>query len=42
MDMSYVPGSHKFGHAIRKAIYEKIPYQPYWHLKILKKYLKII
>ena len=21
--MSYVPGSHKFGHAIRKAIYEK-------------------
>ena len=39
--MSYVPGSHKFGHAIRKAIYEKkIPYQPYWHLKDFKKILK--
>jgi hypothetical protein len=36
--MSYVPGSHKLGFAIRKAIYEKkIPYQPYWSLKEFKK-----
>ena len=39
--MSYVPGSHKLGYAIRKAIYEKkIPYQPYWSLKDFKKILK--
>lgn len=39
--MSYVPGSHKFGYAIRKAIYEKkIPYQPYWDINDFKKILK--
>ena len=36
-----MPGSHKLGYAIRKAIYEKkIPYQPYWSLKDFKKILK--
>ncbi len=38
--MSYVPGSHKIGFAIRKAIYnKKIPYQPYWSLRDFKKIL---
>lgn len=32
--MSYIPGSHKIGYAIRKGIFEKkINYQPYWHLR---------
>tara|TARA_A100001015_G_scaffold316774_1_gene431946 strand:- start:2300 stop:3106 length:807 start_codon:yes stop_codon:yes gene_type:complete len=31
--MSYIPGSHKIGFAIRKGIFEKkIGYQPYWNL----------
>lgn len=38
--MSYVPGSHKIGYAIRKAIFEKkIEYQPYWSLFDFKKIL---
>ena len=32
--MSYIPGSHKVGYAIRKGIYEgKIKYKPYWNLR---------
>lgn len=35
--MSYIPGSHKIGFAIRKGIFEKkIKYKPYWHLKDLR------
>ena len=36
--MSYIPGSHKIGYAIRKGIFEKkISYRPYWHLKDFRK-----
>ena len=36
--MSYIPGSHKIGYAIRSAIYKKdIQYQPYWSIKGFKK-----
>ena len=36
--MSYLPGSHKIGYAIRKGIYTKnIKYQPYWSIKDFKK-----
>jgi len=36
--MSYIPGSHKIGYAIRSAIYKKdIQYQPYWGVKDFKK-----
>lgn len=36
--MSYIPGSNKFGYAIRSAIYKKhIQYQPYWSIKDFKK-----
>ena len=39
--MSYIPGSHKLGYLIRKAIYEKkIDYQPYWSLNDFTKILK--
>ena len=32
--MSYIPGSHKIGYQIRKAIYcNEISYQPYWSLR---------
>ncbi len=36
--MSYIPESHKIGHAIRKSIFEKkIRYQPYWSVGDFKK-----
>ena len=36
--MSYIPGSHKIGYAIRKGIFEKkISYRIYWHLKDFRK-----
>ena len=36
--MSYLPGSHKLGYAIRKGIFDKqINYQPYWSVKDFKK-----
>ena len=38
--MSYVPGSHKFGHVQEKAIYEKNSLSTRWHLKDFKKILK--
>ena len=39
--MSYIPGSHKIGYAIRKGIFnKKINYQPYWKLKNFKKIIK--
>ena len=35
--MSYIPGSHKIGYAIRSAIYKKhIKYQPYWSIRDFK------
>jgi hypothetical protein len=38
--MSYIPGSHRIGYAIRKSIYEKkISYQPYWNLVDFRKIL---
>ena len=38
--MSYIPGSHKIGYAIRKSIFEnKITYQPYWSLMDFRKIL---
>ena len=38
--MSYIPGSHKIGYAIRKSIFEdKIPYQPYWDIIDFRKIL---
>ena len=39
--MSYVPGSHKIGYAIRKGIFNnQISYQPYWSLKNFKKIIE--
>ena len=39
--MSYIPGSHKIGFAIRKGIFEKkIEYQPYWNLIDLRNLVK--
>lgn len=36
--MSYIPGSHKIGYQIRKAIYcNEISYQPYWSLRDFRK-----
>lgn len=36
--MSYIPGSHKIGFAVRKGIYNKeIKYKPYWNLKDMRK-----
>ena len=36
--MSYIPGSHKIGYAIRSGIYKNhIKYQPYWSVKDFKK-----
>ncbi len=36
--MSYLPGSHKIGYAIRKGIFDKkINYQPYWSVRDFKK-----
>ena len=41
--MSYIPGSHKIGFAIRKGIFEKkIEYQPYWNLIDLRNLVKKI
>lgn len=38
--MSYIPGSHKIGYAIRKGIYDgNIKYQPYWSINDFKKIL---
>jgi len=35
--MSYIPGSHKIGYAIRSAVYKKhIKYQPYWSIRDFK------
>ena len=39
--MSYIPGSHKIGFAIRKGILKKkIEYQPYWNLIDLRNLVK--
>ena len=39
---SYIPGSHKITHALRKGLYEKkIRYSPHWKLNDLIKFVKL-